>query len=104
MKFRIVKEVGMNNPSKYASKDSFRGTTGVKVTIVKSNGCEYEEYDDSREELSEEYLMKLTKELLTKMIREELSFKEKDRRNVLKAKGKERTKDEDAELDDLEHK
>jgi hypothetical protein len=48
--------------------------------------------------------MKLTKELLTKMIREELNFKEKDRRAVLKTKGKERTKDEDAELGDLEHK
>lgn len=47
--------------------------------------------------------MKLTKELLTKYIREELSFKQKDRKNVLKAKGKDRSEKEDAELEDLEH-
>ena len=53
MKLRIIKEVGLNNPSKYAAKNSFRGATDVKVTIVKSNGCEVEEYDDDREELEE---------------------------------------------------
>ena len=48
--------------------------------------------------------MKITKKLLTKIIREELeTFKEKDRLNVLKAKGKDRTEKENDELRDLEH-
>lgn len=53
MKLRIIKEVGLNNPSKYAAKNSFRGNTDIKVTIVKSDGCEVEEFDDNREKLEE---------------------------------------------------
>lgn len=54
MKLRIIKEVGLNNPTKYPVKNSFRGNTDVKVTIVKPNGCEEEEYSNNREKLSEE--------------------------------------------------
>ena len=54
MKLRIIKEVGLNNPSNYASKNSFRGATDVKVTVVTPNGCEEEELDDNREGLVEE--------------------------------------------------
>lgn len=53
MKIRIIKEVGLNNPSKY-STPGFRGNTDATVTIVNSNGCEETELDDDRETLATE--------------------------------------------------
>ena len=53
MKLRIVKEVGLNNPTKYPAKGSFRTNVDVKIIIVKSDGTETEEYDNDREKLSE---------------------------------------------------
>tara|TARA_R100000008_G_C3585093_1_gene171621 strand:- start:1007 stop:1690 length:684 start_codon:yes stop_codon:yes gene_type:complete len=53
MKIRIIKEVGLNNPSKY-SVPGFRGNTDVTVTIVNPDGCEEVELDDDRETLATE--------------------------------------------------
>ena len=51
MKIRIIKEVGSHNPSKYPAKNSFRGATDVKVTIVHPDGTEEQDYDNNREKL-----------------------------------------------------
>ena len=51
MKIRIIKEVGSHNPSKYPVKNSFRGATDVKVTVVHPDGTEEQEYDNNREKL-----------------------------------------------------
>jgi hypothetical protein len=56
MKIKILKEVGLNNPTKYPVPGSFRTNTDVKVVIVKSDGTETTEYDNEREKLSEEDL------------------------------------------------
>lgn len=53
MKIRIIKEVGLNNPSKY-STPGFRGNTDVTVTIVNPDGSEETKLDDDRETLATE--------------------------------------------------